>query len=109
MSKSARAAASIALALLAAFDCRISRSRPQELAAKPVGANAPLGLGRVALPEEIKAWDTDVRFDGAGLAGGQGHGQAGRSDCIRSDAQPVMGSSVKVRDAGRSCPAVRER
>ncbi|KQW18310.1 cytochrome C [Afipia sp. Root123D2] len=31
-----------------------------------------LGLGRVALPEEIKAWDTDVRPDGLGLPVGKG-------------------------------------
>ncbi|HEY8337050.1 MAG TPA: cytochrome c [Tardiphaga sp.] len=31
-----------------------------------------LGLGRPALPEEIKAWDTDVRPDGKGLPAGKG-------------------------------------
>ncbi len=31
-----------------------------------------LGLGRPALPEEIKAWDTDVRPDGQGLPPGKG-------------------------------------
>jgi mono/diheme cytochrome c family protein len=31
-----------------------------------------LSLGRLALPEEIKAWDTDVRFDGQGLPPGKG-------------------------------------
>jgi S-disulfanyl-L-cysteine oxidoreductase SoxD len=31
-----------------------------------------IGLGREALPEEIKAWDTDVRPDGQGLPAGQG-------------------------------------
>src|SRR5436309_412852 len=31
-----------------------------------------LGLGRPALPEEIKAWDTDVRPDGQGLPVGKG-------------------------------------
>ncbi len=41
----------------------------QQLAIKP---GAKLGLGRVALPEEIKAWDTDVRPDGAGLPDGKG-------------------------------------
>lgn len=30
------------------------------------------GLGRQALPEEIAAWDTDVRPDGAGLPAGKG-------------------------------------
>lgn len=41
----------------------------QQLAIKP---GAKLGLGRVALPEEIKAWDTDVRPDGVGLPDGKG-------------------------------------
>ena len=31
-----------------------------------------LGLGRAALPEEIAAWDTDVRPDGTGLPVGSG-------------------------------------
>lgn len=37
-------------------------------------AQAPkkTGLGRVALPEEIAAWDTDIRPDGAGLPAGKG-------------------------------------
>jgi len=32
----------------------------------------PLGLGRVATPDEIAAWDIDVRPDGQGLPDGQG-------------------------------------
>lgn len=32
----------------------------------------PLGLGRVAQPDEITAWDIDVRPDGLGLPAGQG-------------------------------------
>ena len=32
----------------------------------------PLGLGRVALPDEIAAWDLDVRPDGTGLPDGAG-------------------------------------
>ncbi|MBY8977678.1 cytochrome c [Rhodobacteraceae bacterium NNCM2] len=32
----------------------------------------PLGLGRAATPEEIAAWDIDVRPDGAGLPEGRG-------------------------------------
>lgn len=31
-----------------------------------------LGLGRAALPEEVAAWDIDVRPDGAGLPAGKG-------------------------------------
>jgi cytochrome c len=38
-------------------------------AAKPA---AKLGLGRAATPEEITAWDTDVRPDGRGLPVGKG-------------------------------------
>jgi len=30
------------------------------------------GLGRVALPEEVAAWDIDIRPDGAGLPAGKG-------------------------------------
>ena len=71
MSKSASATASIACALVAVL-MAVSAGSTQEPAAKPVGVNAPLGLGRVALPDEIKAWDTDVRFDGAGLPAGKG-------------------------------------
>ncbi|UFX43957.1 cytochrome c [Bradyrhizobium sp. 41S5] len=37
--------------------------------AKPT---AKMGLGRQALPEEIAAWDTDVRPDGRGLPVGRG-------------------------------------
>jgi cytochrome c len=36
-----------------------------------------LGLGRPALPEEIKAWDTDVRPDGKGLPVGKGTAKIG--------------------------------
>lgn len=36
------------------------------------GAGARLKLGREALPEEIAAWDTDVRPDGQGLPEGEG-------------------------------------
>ena len=36
------------------------------------GAGKVLALGRVALPEEVAAWDIDVRPDGLGLPEGQG-------------------------------------
>jgi S-disulfanyl-L-cysteine oxidoreductase SoxD len=36
-----------------------------------------LGLGRPALPEEIKAWDIDVRPDGHGLPPGKGTAKQG--------------------------------
>jgi len=41
------------------------------LLAAPAAAEGPT-LGRVALPEEIAAWDIDVRPDGAGLPPGSG-------------------------------------
>lgn len=53
-----------ALVLLAAF------------AAAPALAKKA-GLGREALPEEIAAWDIDVRPDGAGLPPGKGSVKAG--------------------------------
>ena len=40
----------------------------QQVARSPV----KIGLGRPALPEEVKAWDTDVRPDGKGLPVGRG-------------------------------------
>jgi mono/diheme cytochrome c family protein len=40
-------------------------------------APAKLGLGRAALPEEIAAWDTDVRADGKGLPSGKGTAKQG--------------------------------
>lgn len=41
------------------------------LAAGPAAAEG-LGLGRAALPEEVAAWDIDIRPDGAGLPEGSG-------------------------------------
>lgn len=38
----------------------------------------PLGLGRAATPEEIAAWDIDVRPDGAGLPVGRGTAAEGQ-------------------------------
>lgn len=46
---------------------------PQAKPAETVStARKPLGLGRPALPEEIAAWDIDVRPDGQGLPAGRG-------------------------------------
>jgi len=42
------------------------------LLASPVFAAEKLGVGRAALPEEIAAWDVDVRPDGQGLPKGSG-------------------------------------
>lgn len=36
-------------------------------------SDGPLGIGRVALPEEVTAWDVDVRPDGQGLPVGSGN------------------------------------
>ena len=40
--------------------------------AAPAFAEGTFGLGRAALPEEIAAWDVDVRPDGQGLPKGSG-------------------------------------
>src|SRR4051812_32134132 len=72
MSRSAR------LFILAALGCSAAMASvapgvAQQIAARePVKTAAKLGLGRPALPEEIKAWDTDVRPDGLGLPVGRG-------------------------------------
>lgn len=42
------------------------------LIAAPVLAQQTLGLGRDALPDEIAAWDIDIRPDGLGLPAGSG-------------------------------------
>ena len=39
------------------------------------------GLGRVALPEEVAAWDKDVRPDGSGLPSGSGDVLTGEEVC----------------------------
>jgi S-disulfanyl-L-cysteine oxidoreductase SoxD len=48
------------------------------LVSSPVFAKK-LGLGRDALPEEIAAWDTDVRPDGQGLPVGKGSVKEGEA------------------------------
>ena len=42
------------------------------LAAPAFGQQAPLGIGRPALPEEIAAWDVKIMPDGRGLPDGSG-------------------------------------
>lgn len=49
----------------------------QSVTPEPAQVAAKLGLGRAALPEEVKAWDTDVRPDGQGLPVGKGTVQQG--------------------------------
>lgn len=46
-------------------------------AAPASAADKGFGLGRPVLPEEISAWDIDVRFDGQGLPPGKGTVQQG--------------------------------
>ena len=55
------------IALLSAFE-----APAQQVATRQAASSPKLGLGRPALPEEIKAWDTDVRPDGQGLPPGKG-------------------------------------
>jgi cytochrome c len=72
MSRSVKLAA-IALLCGAALAVANSRIEAQQIAAQAaVKTSSKLGLGRPALPEEIKAWDTDVRPDGKGLPVGKG-------------------------------------
>ncbi|MEQ1730597.1 MAG: c-type cytochrome [Vicinamibacterales bacterium] len=42
-----------------------------------VAAQAPLGIGRLATPAEVAAWDDDVMPDGTGLPPGSGTAAAG--------------------------------
>jgi cytochrome c len=51
----------------------VPQASAQKIAARETAkTSTKLGLGRVALPEEIAAWDTDVRPDGKGLPVGKG-------------------------------------
>jgi S-disulfanyl-L-cysteine oxidoreductase SoxD len=61
MSNSARRIAALVAASLLAVVAASAAEKP-----------AQLGLGRLALPEEIAAWDTDVQADGKGLPSGRG-------------------------------------
>ncbi len=79
MSKSRKAAA-IALALglvapvlgLAQQQRTPAQTPPAATAVQAAPARAQLNLGRPALPQEIAAWDIDVRPDGLGLPPGKG-------------------------------------
>lgn len=44
---------------------------------QPISTDSRLGLGRLAHPDEIKAWDTDIRPDGMGLPTGKGTAKQG--------------------------------
>ncbi|WP_407080453.1 c-type cytochrome [Bradyrhizobium roseum] len=52
-------------------------SAQQVAGREPAKVATQLGLGRPALPEEIKAWDIDVRPDGRGLPVGKGTAKQG--------------------------------
>lgn len=68
-----RSVKSVALALLVAIVVAPQPTEAQQIAARIMAKPShKLGLGRVALPEEIAAWDTDVRPDGKGLPPGRG-------------------------------------
>lgn len=72
MSKSAKLLACLLLCA-AASGFTLSHVEAQQSAApEPAQVSTKLGLGRPALPDEVKAWDTDVRPDGKGLPVGKG-------------------------------------
>lgn len=63
----------LAAALLYASPAVLTQqAHAQQIATRDAKPAAKMNLGRVALPEEIKAWDTDVRADGKGLPPGKG-------------------------------------
>lgn len=76
MSKSVRFIAGVALCVFVSA-VAISHGHAQATSKKPQEVSAKLGLGRVALPDEVKAWDTDVRPDGQGLPVGKGTAKQG--------------------------------
>jgi len=72
MSRSVKVAA-LALFVAAMLAVANSPIEAQQIATQAATkVSSKLGLGRPALPEEIKAWDTDVRPDGKGLPPGKG-------------------------------------
>jgi cytochrome c len=72
MSRLAKWGARILLLGGAAIFAAAPSGAQQNAARDSAKASAKLGLGRIALPEEIQAWDTDVRPDGKGLPAGKG-------------------------------------
>lgn len=70
-----RAAAFVAVLFAGGIVLSPTQSPAQQIAARDGAKSSTklgLGLGRPALPEEIKAWDLDVRADGKGLPAGKG-------------------------------------
>ena len=55
------------IALLTTLFATVSTLAVAQEAAAP-SRDGGYGLGREALPEEVAAWDIDIRPDGAGLA-----------------------------------------
>ncbi|WP_441277742.1 c-type cytochrome [Tardiphaga sp. 172_B4_N1_3] len=71
MSKSANAL-TLMLTMLLLCGMNVPSSAQQMASRDAAKPAAKLGLGRAATPEEIAAWDTDVRPDGRGLPVGKG-------------------------------------
>jgi hypothetical protein len=67
------------------------------------------GLGRAALPEEIAAWDIDIRPDGLGLPVGRGRCLDRRGRGVRRPtARPATATSARRSAAGRCWPAASD-
>lgn len=71
MSKSANLLGTVSLVGVVVL-LSVVQSPAQQVVSRQATSSTRLGLGRPALPEEIKAWDTDVRPDGQGLPPGKG-------------------------------------
>jgi len=61
----------IAAALMLGSSAAPAQQKPGAHVSAPA-AHKPLGIGRVAKPEEIAGWDIDIRPDGQGLPPGKG-------------------------------------
>ncbi|MFG1348915.1 c-type cytochrome [Xanthobacter autotrophicus] len=66
----------------------VEKANPRQAATVSAAAPAPaakaIALGRPALPEEIAAWNIDVRADGEGLPAGKGSVKQGEELFLRS-------------------------
>lgn len=65
-------AGAAALLVLGAAPLIAQTPKPAPTQAAAGAVHPQLGIGRQALPEEVKAWDIDVRPDGLGLPPGKG-------------------------------------
>ena len=77
MSKSAKIFACLVLCASTSSVSVTDSAAQQSATPKSTQVPTKLGIGRVALPEEVKAWDTDVRPDGQGLPVGRGTAKQG--------------------------------